>query len=113
MGQFTKGFLIGALCAAGYTLLHAKRPGRETRAQLRDYLHEVQQARHSLQNSVQNMQHNVHVATQVSSATLSQFSKQASTIARHFQENNGPRLRRIKQRYDTLQQHLADATKKN
>lgn len=103
--KFLKGFLFGAIIGGTYTLLTAKRSGKETRQQLiqqtkewTESINDVAQSSIELQQSIQKLV--------VDGATIvSTFSQELSTILEHYQETATQKVTAIQQQL----QHQPDA----
>ena len=112
MSRFTRGFLVGAVTAATWTLLNVRQNGSETRRQLKAYLQGVQQDTQEVIEEGLSLQAAVQQLTEVGLPLVQQTVKEVTTTLRHFQEENQPRIRRTQEKVAQLTQDLQETQEK-
>lgn len=105
MKKFLKGFLVGSTLGGLSSLFLAQSSGKDTRDSVKQSLHDAVTPTKDmiesvtvLKSAVQTVSHHLPLIQQTSSDIQERL--------RHFSEDTQPRIKRIKQHIEAIQQHL-------
>ncbi|EKB54430.1 YtxH domain-containing protein [Facklamia hominis] len=113
--SFIQGFWTGLGLGVLAGLMNAKRPGHETRQLLRLKIDRTSQDVHDLRFSLDNLSQSIQHLSKEGILSVNEAVEAVSESLKHFQEENQPRLKRVKaqvnQLTDTLQSEKEKFTK--
>lgn len=108
MSKFLKGFLLGSVIGGAVALLNNPRSGQENREIVSKHIQDTTKDLTTIQNGTAVLQKGIK---QVQETVLPQTMKVVDSIQDEitkFQLENKPRIRRIKDKIQTLQTHLKE-----
>lgn len=104
--RFIKGLFFGSLLGAAGGLLLAPKKGKETQAELKQYLDESLADVTTLQQDVHHVQENLRQTQMIAQEIIPTFQKELTQSIEDFKFQADPRMARIREQAQTLKTHL-------
>lgn len=106
MAGFGSGLFWGAVFGGIAGLMNAPASGRETRQNLKDFVDQTTEDVNDVRFKVDNLKMAIERLTKEGLSSAQTASEDIQLSLKHFQEETQPRMRRIKDRAERLQQSI-------
>ncbi len=111
--SFIKGLLFGATVGGVGGLLMAPRSGKETQQMVETYIDDVTESTKEFNDSLQNFQQALAQTQQTVEETIPYFTKSLQKDIEAFKFQAEPRLARINEQVEEMNQHIASLPVQN
>ncbi|UUX33945.1 YtxH domain-containing protein [Fundicoccus culcitae] len=112
MAGFKSGFLWGAVFGGMAGLMNAPASGRETRQNIKDFIDQTTDDVNDVRFKVDNLKMAIERLSTEGLSSASTASKDIQVSVQHFQEETKPRIRRIKEKAEKLQESIDENVEK-
>ncbi len=111
MSKFGSGLFWGAVFGGLAGLMNAPRKGKETRAILKEKIDQTTDDVNDLRFKVDNLSTAVKRLTDEGIQSVNEASQDIQTALREFNEESSPRIKRVNNHVETLQEDIEKAQK--
>ena len=108
MARFTSGLFWGALFGATISLLNAPQSGKVTRQNIKNFIDQTTADVDDLRYKVDNLRVAVEKLTNEGVESAQVATQEIQQSLKSFQSETAPRVRRIQETIETLQQNIEE-----